>query len=831
MSGPGDTTPGEQDHGDRTRVHGSRTGRRRRSVSLRAKLLWVYVPSLLLVMALVFGVIEWRAHRVSMDDLAHRLDAFVSTNADVLAAPLWQRDDALTRQFAAVMAEHPDLRALSILTMDGEPLVEVGETEALQADLDLLRITRIIYRDGTVEKQMGTLLVAFDRDRLTAALGGRVMADLVIAAVMILALMALVLLTTGWLIFRPLTRLHQAMIADPEPGVVRHVPVPSRDELGEVIGAFNDMERRRATLEETRGRLIDLGILMGSERSPRRLVETVLRSATELCHSDGGTVYLLDDETDRLDFGIILNTSLGIRLGGDGGDHIPFAPLPLHDQDGTPNHANMATFVALTGKTVHIPDVYDSEAFDFTGPRAFDSANAYRTTSLLAVPLTNRRGEIVGVLQLINASDPLTGAVRPFEDAEISVAQALAAQSGVTLENQMLLEAQRRLMDSFIELIAGAIDAKSPYTGGHCSRVPELARLLTEAACNDDQGPFRDFSLGEEEWYELHIASWLHDCGKVTSPEYVVDKATKLETIYNRIHEVRARFEVLWRDAEIAECRAVLAGEDSAAATAAREGRHRQLLDDYAFVADCNIGGEFMSEDRVARLRAIGAQTWIRHFDDRLGLSQGEEQRLEGVRPRPLPAEERLLDDKPEHVVAWPGGVPPIMADNQRGFTMLAPANQFNLGEIYNLSVRRGTLTDEERFKVNDHIVQTIIMLESLPWPKSLRRVPEYASGHHEKMDGTGYPRGIKATGMSIPARIMAIADIFEALTATDRPYKKPKSLSEALRIMSFMRNDNHIDPDLFDLFLRSGVWKHYADVYMLPDQIDAVDIGRYRRA
>jgi len=799
-------------------------------VSLRAKLVSVYVPSLLVILSLVFAVLEWRAYQDGLRGLADRLDTFVSASTDVLAAPLWVYDDALTRQFASVMADHPDVRALSVLDEGGAPVVALGETDTLQADPDLYRETPIVRIDKGEETSVGTLLVAFSRDRLNSEMHQRLWADAVIVGVTVLGLIVLVLLTTGRLIFAPLSRLHRAMVADPEPGVERHVPVSSRDELGEVIGAFNDMERRRARLEETRSRMIDLGILMGSERSPRRLVETVLRAATELCHTDGGTVYLVDEQNDELDFSIILNTSLNICLGGDSGDTIPFKSLPLHGPDGQANGGNMATYVVLTGETVHIPDVYDSEEFDFTGPRAFDTANDYRTTSLLAVPLTNRQGEIIGVLQLINACDPDTGRKRPFEETEIAVAQALAAQAGVALENQLLLEAQRKVMDSFIELIASAIDAKSPYTGGHCSRVPELARMLAAAACHD-QTTFREFSLNDEEWYELHIASWLHDCGKVTSPEYVVDKATKLETIYNRIHEIRTRFEVLWRDAEIAECRARLAGEDPSAAAAEREGRQARLLEDFAFVAESNIGGEFMSDDRIARLQEIGAQTWTRHFDDRLGLSQAEELRLKTVPARPLPAAERLLDDKVEQVIPWPTGAPPITADNPRGFTMLAPENQVNLGELYNLSIGRGTLTEEERFKINDHIVQTIIMLESLPWPKALRRVPEYAGGHHEKMDGGGYPRGIKAGEMSIPARIMAIADIFEALTAADRPYKKPKTLSEALKIMSFMRNDDHIDPDLFDLFLQSGVWKDYADTFMTPDQIDDVDISRYRRA
>jgi len=410
----------------------------------------------------------------------------------------------------------------------------------------------------------------------------------------------------------------------------------------------------------------------------------------------------------------------------------------------------------------------------------------------------------------------------------VDIARALAAQAGVALENQLLLEAQRRLLDSFIELMASAIDAKSPYTGGHCSRVPELTRLLTEAACRDTE-TFADFDLTEAEWYELHIASWLHDCGKVTSPEFVVDKATKLETIHNRIHEIRTRFEVLWRDAEIAECRALLAGADADAARAERERNHAVLQAEFAFVAACNVGGEFLSDAHIERLKAIGARTWVRHFDDRIGMSPNENARLADIPARSPPVEERLLDDKPEHIVPWPDGVPPVTANNPHGFTMVAPKLCFNFGELYNLSIRRGTLTEEERFKVNDHIIQTIIMLESLPLPKHLRRVPEYAGGHHEKMDGTGYPRGIRGGTMSVPARIMAISDIFEALTAADRPYKTPKTVSEALDIMRRMRDDNHIDPELFGLFLRSGVWRTYAETFLHPDQIDAVDISRYQ--
>ncbi|MQX36652.1 GAF domain-containing protein [Roseospira navarrensis] len=583
---------------------------------------------------------------------------------------------------------------------------------------------------------------------------------------------------------------------------------------------------RRVALERVRTRLIDLGIRMGAERNPEQLLETILNAATELCHADGGTLHLLDEEKDRLEFAVLSINSLGVRLDRFDDNASLFPSLPLHHPDGAPNHGKLSCHVALTGAVVSLEDAYDVKAFEFRNTRAFDAAYGYRTKSVVVLPLRNRRGDVIGVLKLINARDSQTGQAVPFHSDDISIAESLSAQAGIALENQMLLDAQRRLLNSFIEVIASAIDAKSPYTGGHCSRVPELTRMLTEAACADTDR-FGDFDLTEDEWYELHIASWLHDCGKVTSPEYVVDKATKLETIYNRIHEIRTRFEVLWRDAEIAECRALLAGADPAAAAATRERTQADLLEEFAFVAACNVGSEFLDDASIERLRRIGARPWTRHFDDRLGLSHGESDRIDGIPGRPLPAEERLLDDKPEHIVPWPNNTPPIRENDPRGFTLIAPEVQFNYGELHNLSVRRGTLTEEERFRVNDHIVQTIIMLESLPLPRHLRRVPEYAGGHHEKMDGTGYPRGLKAGTMSIPARIMAIADVFEALTAADRPYKKPKTVSEALAIMQTMRDENHIDPDLFDLFLRSGVWRDYADRFLLPHQVDIMTEAR----
>jgi len=498
--------------------------------------------------------------------------------------------------------------------------------------------------------------------------------------------------------------------------------------------------------------------------------------------------------------------------------------LALYDKDGKPNKKNVSTAAALTGKTVVVDDAYDATGFDFSGTKGFDANTGYHSKSFLTVPLKNHDGDVVGVLQLINAREA-DGTVISFPAENIGLVEALASQAAVALDNQMLLDAQKKLFTSFIEVIANAIDAKSPYTGGHCRRVPALTNMLTKAATEANHGIFAEFDLTEDEWYELEVAGGLHDCGKVTTPEYVVDKATKLETIYNRIHEIRNRFEIVKRDAEIAYWKGLAEGGDKARLASERDARLKQLDEDFAFVAECNVGGEFMAPEKVERLKQIAATTWLRTLDDSIGLSWEESQRKSKEKPV-LPVLEHLLADKPEHVV--PHDKPAMEADNPWGFKVKPPSQKFNLGEVYNLSVGRGTLTAEDRFHINDHIVQTIIMLEALPFPKNLKRVPEWAGGHHEKLDGTGYPKGLKKEQMSIPARAMAIADIFEALTARDRPYKTPKKLSECIKILSFMKRDSHIDPDLFNLFLSSGVYKEYAEAFLTPDQIDDVDINQY---
>ncbi|GAB0056402.1 hypothetical protein SIID45300_00708 [Candidatus Magnetaquicoccaceae bacterium FCR-1] len=572
-------------------------------------------------------------------------------------------------------------------------------------------------------------------------------------------------------------------------------------------------------------KLIQLGISLAQEREIDRLLENILLGGKELTNADAGTLYLRTKD-DQLKFTIVRTDSLGIAMGGVGKKPATLPPVQMKKEDGTPNMVNVAAYAANTGHTVVIADAYDNTEFDFSGVRKFDAATGFRSQSFLTVPLTPRGGKVIGVMQLINAIDPETGQVVPFDPEIVNLVEALAAQTSMTLDNQLLLQAQKDLFDAFIRLIAGAIDAKSPYTGGHCERVPELAQMLALAASESNHPNFADFSMTDDEKQEMRIASWLHDCGKVTTPEYVVDKATKLETIYNRIHEVRMRFEVLHRDAHIACLEDVI---DRGAPREAREEEMRAtqaaLQEEFAFIAKANVGGEFMTAADKDRVRALAQRTWIRYFDDSLGLSHAEIRRRKEMQ-NAVGVEEFLLTDKVEHII--PRENDTKTRDESLGIKMPAPEHLYNLGEVYNLCIERGTLTAEERYKINEHVVQTLAMLENLPFPDNMARVAEFAGAHHETMHGTGYPRKLKREEMSLPARIMAIADIFEALTATDRPYKEPKTLSQAMKIMGFMRKDGHIDPDLFELFLVSGVYRQYAERFMDPKYIDEVDIAAY---
>lgn len=548
---------------------------------------------------------------------------------------------------------------------------------------------------------------------------------------------------------------------------------PDRPDLGKtVLGLAAPTAELRSQLHRL-GLLHRVGVSLSAERNRDRLIEMILIEAKTLCNADGGTLYLRDDEEekgdhdDTLRFAIMRTDSLGIALGGTTGKPVELPPIPLFHQDGRPNLHNVASAAFHQKQTINIADAYEAVGFDFSGTKTFDERQGYRSKSFLTIPLVNSEDRVIAVLQLLNARCRDTGELVAFAEWDQAIVEALASQAAVALDNQMLLDGQKQLLESFIQMIASAIDSKSPYTGGHCERVPELTLLLAEAACEAQEGPFAEFDLSEDEWYELRIAAWLHDCGKVTTPVHVMDKATKLETIFDRIEVVRARYAALEAEAKAAMYESRLAGTPEAEAEAVYQAELATLRDELSFLERVNIGGEFLEDADKARIREIS---------ERRVMLRGEEA--------------RMLDED----------------------------------EIANLSIARGTLTNDERLIINGHMVQTIQMLEALPFPRNLIKVPEYAGGHHERMDGKGYPKGLYAGDMSQPARMMAIADVFEALTAQDRPYKKGKTLSEAMRIMGEMKRWNHLDPELLDLFVSSGVYRTYGERFLPPELIDTVD-------
>ncbi len=606
-------------------------------------------------------------------------------------------------------------------------------------------------------------------------------------------------------------------------------------EIHVLIQAFDLMrqtiQKRTSALIATQQKLqtlVDSGMALSAQQDVDQLMEIIFTSAGALSRTDGGMLYLRDKQ-NRLNLEIMQTASQEI-VGPNGiNDPDLVKTIPLIDPlTGLENHHRLESHVALTGKTVIISNERQAKPFDLSMACLFNQKTDSTCHVILSVPLKPREEETIGVLQLVNARNSDSGDITPFGQEVIGFVEALAAQAAIALQNKRLLDDQRNLFNALIQLIAGAIDAKSPYTGGHCARVPEIAVMLARAASDATSGPFADFKFtNNDQWHEFKVAAWLHDCGKVTTPEFVVDKATKLETIYNRIHEVRTRFEVLWRDAEIAYYRTLLEGDaDEKSLQMELEQTRSRLQKDFALVARCNHGSEAMPEEWLSDLHRIANQTWMRHFNDRLGLSHEELSRKAQDPPPHLPVQEFLLADKPEHIIPR-NDIDPFNG-NPYGFKVEIPTHLYHLGEVYSLSVIKGTLTKEERFKINEHIIQTLLMLKKLPFPKYLSQVPDVAASHHETMDGTGYPRGLTGNDMSIPARIMVIADIFEALTAKDRPYKSPKPLSESLAIMRDMRDDGHIDGQLFDLFLTAGVYRQYAEAFLSPEQIDTVDISKF---
>lgn len=522
---------------------------------------------------------------------------------------------------------------------------------------------------------------------------------------------------------------------------------------------FFTSERKKA---KALRQINDLSISLSTERNFDRLLEMILEAAIDISNADNGIFYTLNQD-DTLEYTIMKSSSLNINYGGPSGEKVPFSPIKLYNANGEANFDRVSTSTAIKRTSINIENVYKSSTYNFTGTKAFDTMHSYRSQSILAVPVIYKNSKPLGVLHLTNAKGAW-GRTTYFSTEVQSWIESLASIAAVTIEKQRLFLQEERFIDGIVKMLAFAIDKKSPHTSTHCQAIPAIVEMITDAACSEKEGYFASFDLNEIERHELKVAAWLHDCGKLTTPPHILEKSTKLETIYDRIELIETRLEILVRDNEIAYLKQEIT-QDTYTNTLS------YLNKNLIFINKLNKGSEFVDDSKMTKLDKIAAFTW----------------------------QKKLGNDNKEL---------PFFSEN----------------EYQNLSIRKGTLTEEERKIVNYHIDITIEMLESLPFPEHLKNVPEYAGGHHERMDGSGFPKGLTRDEMSIPARIMAVADIFEALTSKDRPYKKPKTLSQALTIMAHMKRTNHIDPDIFDLFLKRKVYLQYAKKHLLTSQIDDIN-------
>ncbi|MDH3394460.1 MAG: GAF domain-containing protein, partial [Desulfobulbaceae bacterium] len=449
---------------------------------------------------------------------------------------------------------------------------------------------------------------------------------------------------------------------------------------GKVVGDVREFaEEQMARLDE----FVRIGLALSAEKDVNHLFEMIVEEARCNCNADGGTLYIRNEKEEMLDFVIARNDTLQIRMGGSG-DQVSWPSVPLRKSDGTENHRNVSAYCVLVGKPINIADVYFAEGFDFDGTKQFDVSTGYRSKSMLLVPLRDHENEVVGVLQLLNAKDRKSGAVIPFAVDDEERVMSLASQAAIALTKMRLVQDLEDLLFAFLQSIGHAIDEKSPYTRGHINRVAELSEQLAKTVNVVRDGAYGAESLSPDQLAEISLAAWMHDVGKITTPEHIIDKSTKLETITDRIEVIGLRIEVLKRDAEIRRLRELLS--KAGVSEVGGESAEVEALDDnFAFLGAVNKGGEFLADDVLARIQALRE----------VGLTVGE---------RRIP----LLDDD----------------------------------EVESLSIRRGTLTDHEFGVIRNHVNVTNSMLARLPFPKKYSQVPIYASMHHEKLDGSGYPQG-----------------------------------------------------------------------------------------
>ena len=511
-------------------------------------------------------------------------------------------------------------------------------------------------------------------------------------------------------------------------------------------------------------KLIDIGIALSKEKNINILLEKILNEARVISNSDGGTVYLITDDNKKLNFEIMQTESLGIKFGGSA-EPVPdyIYPVKLYTDDGSKNLNNVSAVCALKGKTINIKNAYENDEYDFSGVKGFDKKHNYFSKSFLNIPLKDHKDKVIGVLQLLNAQKD--GKIISFSDKLVELVEALSSQASVALTNQLLIDEQKALFRAFIKLVIDALDKKDPVTGGHCNRVPLITMMIAEYVNSDANDKYKDISFSEDEMDELFVAAWLHDFGKVATPDHIMNKSTKLQGVYDKIDQIKLRFEILKRDLEIEFYKKQI--EDSNIEQQSFQSKLQKIKDDFLFLEKSNVGGEFMSDDLQEKVREIA----------KYKIS---------------------IDDNSK----------PILSDKDVDF----------------LTISRGTLSKEDRQIMENHVSLSYELLDKLPYPEHLKEVPYIAGCHHEKLNGEGYPNGYTADQLPLQARIIAIADVFEGLTAPDRPYKEPYKLSKALNILKFMVDDNEIDPDLFKLMIKNKLYLKYANEHLNANQIDSID-------
>ncbi|WP_418640964.1 HD domain-containing phosphohydrolase [Sulfurimonas sp. ST-27] len=527
---------------------------------------------------------------------------------------------------------------------------------------------------------------------------------------------------------------------------------------GDIITYKKGIKRRSLDSAEHKiEKLNKIGIALSYEQNINKLLENIVKYTREITEADGGTLYLL--KNDKLHFTVAQTDSLGIKMGGESAA-ITWPPLPMHLEDGSPNKKMVAVMCALEGKVINIQDVYEAEGFSFEGTKAFDKSTGYRSKSMLVIPLRDHENKIIGVLQLINKLDLFNDTVVSFNKHDEQITLSLASQAAVAITKVKLIAGLENLLEAFLKSIIYAVGKKSPYTAGHIKRMVQLSLMLANAVNKENQ-IFQNKTYTKEQLQEINFAALMHDIGKLATPEQIVDKATKLETIYDRVYMIEARIALIKKEYEIACLKKEIDKKTF-------EDTVKELENYFDKIQESNKAAGFTSDEDVALFT--------------------------------------MLADK-------------VYQINNKAYKVLTK------DEAYNLSIRKGTLTKEERQIINDHAKISLEILKKLPFPQKYKNIPEIAGSHHEKLNGKGYPRGLKGDEISFEARILAIADIFEALTASDRPYKKANPLSLAMKILYFMAKENELDKSLVKYFYTSGLYKEYAKKFLPKSSIDEVEL------